>query len=69
MNTILHSQYHCLFRLCPALMSILEHGLKRPMLLGSSCHPWQFVEEVANHEVEKDFESVFSRLVLCKTFR
>ena len=32
-------------------------------------HPWQFVEEAASKEVEKDFKSVFSRLVLCKTFR
>ena len=32
-------------------------------------HPWQFVEEAASKEVEKDFKSVYSRLVLCKTFR
>lgn len=32
-------------------------------------HPWQFVEEAACKEVEKDFNSVYSRLVLCKTFR
>ena len=32
-------------------------------------HPWQFVEEAASKEVEKDYKSVFSRLVLCKTFR
>uniref|UniRef100_H2ZEX4 RUN and TBC1 domain-containing protein 3 n=1 Tax=Ciona savignyi TaxID=51511 RepID=H2ZEX4_CIOSA len=55
--------------LCPALAAIFEHGLRRPVLLGSACHPWQFVEEAAAHEIEKDFDSVFSRLVLCKTFR
>ncbi|XP_078490665.1 small G protein signaling modulator 3 homolog [Ciona intestinalis] len=54
---------------CPALAAIFEHGLRRPVLLGSACHPWQFIEEAATHEVEKDFDSVFSRLVLCKTFR
>ena len=38
------------------------------MLLGP-VHPWQFVEEAVAKEVEKDFNSVYSRLVLCKTFR
>ena len=42
---------------------------RRLVFAGSVCHPWQFVEEVANHEVEKDFGSVYSRLVLCRTFR
>ncbi|XP_045214521.2 small G protein signaling modulator 3-like isoform X2 [Mercenaria mercenaria] len=55
--------------LCPALKAIFEHGLKRHSLLGSICHPWLFIEEAASHEVEKDFQSVYSRLVLCKTFR
>ena len=55
--------------LCPAILAIFENGLKRPMLLGNVCHPWQFIEEAALHEVKKDFDSVFSRLVLCKTFR
>lgn len=34
------------FRLCPGLKSIFEHGLKRSHLLGGSCHPWLFIEEV-----------------------
>ncbi|KAL4239332.1 Small G protein signaling modulator 3 [Mactra antiquata] len=55
--------------LCPALKAVFEHGLKRHSLLGSICHPWLFIEEAASHEVEKDFQSVYSRLVLCKTFR
>ncbi|KAJ8970026.1 hypothetical protein NQ314_001455 [Rhamnusium bicolor] len=33
------------------------------------CHPWLFIEESATKEVEKDFNSVYSRLVLCKTYR
>lgn len=36
---------------------------------GTTCHPWLFIEEAATKEVEKDFASVYSRLVLCKTFR
>ncbi|XP_052267050.1 small G protein signaling modulator 3-like isoform X2 [Dreissena polymorpha] len=55
--------------LCPAMKAVFEHGLKRHSLLGSICHPWLFIEEAASHEVEKDFQSVYSRLVLCKTFR
>ena len=38
-------------------------------LLGTTCHPWLFIEEAASKEVEKDFASVYSRLILCKTFR
>lgn len=55
--------------LCPAIKQVLEHGMKRPSFLGGPCHPWLFIEEAANREVEKDFESVYSRLVLCKTYR
>lgn len=39
------------------------------MCSGVACHPWLFVEEVASKEVARDFESVYSRLVLCRTFR
>uniref|UniRef100_A0A8C6VMN8 RUN and TBC1 domain-containing protein 3 n=1 Tax=Naja naja TaxID=35670 RepID=A0A8C6VMN8_NAJNA len=55
--------------LCPALKAIFEQGLKRPSLLGGACHPWLFIEEAAGREVERDFDSVYSRLVLCKTYR
>ncbi|XP_013385026.1 small G protein signaling modulator 3 isoform X1 [Lingula anatina] len=55
--------------LCPALKAIFEHGLKKPHLLGGTVHPWLFIEEAATKEVEKDFNSVYSRLVLCKTYR
>ncbi|KAA0187059.1 Small G protein signaling modulator 3 protein, partial [Fasciolopsis buskii] len=55
---------------CSALGAVFTHGLKRPRLLGESgCHPWHFIEEAAAKEVERDFNSVYSRLVLCKTFR
>jgi hypothetical protein len=36
---------------------------------GGPCHPWLFLEEAASKEVERDFNSVYSRLVLCKTYR
>ena len=52
-----------------ALKAIFEHGLKRFHVLGSTMHPWSFIEEAARKVVEKDFQSVYSRLVLCKTFR
>ena len=51
------------------LKAIFEHGLKRWHVLGSALHPWSFIEEAAKKVVEKDFQSVYSRLVLCKTYR
>lgn len=55
--------------LAPTIKQVLEHGMKRPSFLGGPCHPWLFIEEASMREVEKDFESVYSRLVLCKTYR
>lgn len=55
--------------LCPTVKAVLEHGMRRPSFLGGPCHPWLFIEEASNREVEKDFNSVYSRLVLCKTYR
>jgi len=55
--------------LAPAIKAFLEHGMKRPTFLGGPIHPWLYIEEAATREVEKDFESVYSRLVLCKTYR
>ncbi|KAF7995807.1 hypothetical protein HCN44_006914 [Aphidius gifuensis] len=55
--------------LCPAVKAVFEHGMKRPSFLGGPCHPWLFIEEASIREVEKDFNSVYSRLVLCKTYR
>lgn len=39
------------------------------LIVGGPCHPWLFIEEAALREVEKDFPSVYSRLILCKTYR
>ncbi|XP_069765857.1 small G protein signaling modulator 3 isoform X1 [Narcine bancroftii] len=55
--------------LCPALKAIFDQGLKKTSILGGPCHPWLFIEEAASKEVERDFDSVYSRLVLCKTYR
>lgn len=55
--------------LAPTIKQVLENGMKRPTFLGGPCHPWLFIEEAASREVEKDFDSVYSRLVLCKTYR
>ncbi|KAF6032031.1 SGSM3 [Bugula neritina] len=54
---------------CSAMKAILQHGLKRSSLLGGSTHPWLFIEEATCKEVEKDYQSIYARLVLCKTFR
>lgn len=55
--------------LCPAVKAVLEQGMRKPSFLGGPCHPWLFIEEASTREVEKDFNSVYSRLVLCKTYR
>ena len=44
-------------------------GLRTSSLLSGSLHPWQFIVDAANEVVEADYKSVFSRLVLCKTFK
>jgi small G protein signaling modulator 3 len=59
----------CRGTLSPMLKQVLEHGMRKPSFLGVPCHPWLFIEEAAMREVEKDFESVYSRLILCKTYR
>jgi small G protein signaling modulator 3 len=59
----------CRGTLSPTIKQVLEHGMRRPSFLGMPCHPWLFIEEAAMREVEKDFESVYSRLILCKTYR
>lgn len=52
-----------------AIKAIFEHGLKKWSVLGTGSHPWSFIEEAAKKVVEKDFDSVYSRLILCRTFR
>ncbi|XP_065183690.1 small G protein signaling modulator 3-like isoform X2 [Sycon ciliatum] len=53
---------------CSALRGIFDHGLRKPKLFGRVMHPWYFIEEASRAEVSQDFQSVFSRLVLSKTF-
>ena len=55
--------------LTSAIKQMLELGLKRSGLLAGSLHPWQFIVEAATEAVQADYDSVFSRLVLCKTFK
>lgn len=37
--------------LCAALKAVFEHGVKRQSVLAGPCHPWLFIEEIANEEV------------------
>ncbi|XP_057310775.1 small G protein signaling modulator 3-like isoform X2 [Hydractinia symbiolongicarpus] len=55
-------------KLYHALRRVLEHGLKHSTLHGH-LHPWMCIEEVSKQTVLKDFQSVYSRLVLCKTYK
>ncbi|XP_047143311.2 small G protein signaling modulator 3 isoform X1 [Hydra vulgaris] len=55
-------------KLYQSFKRILNHGLKQPPFSGH-VHPWQYIEEASKREVQKDFHSVYSRLVLCKTYR
>jgi hypothetical protein len=55
--------------LCPALQRLLEQGLRAQGILPGASHPWAFVMEAAAELVAADYNSVFSRLVLCKAFR
>ncbi len=47
-NLTMEFQFNLNFRLCPALKSVFEHGLKRSSLLGGPGHPWLFLEEVSD---------------------
>lgn len=56
--------------LSSSLKAIFEHGLKKMSIIGGvTRHPWSFIEEAAEREVERDFPSVYSRLTLCRAFR
>jgi len=55
--------------LCSAIKQMLEQGLKKSSVLSGSVHPWQFIVDAAAEVVSPDYNSVFSRLVLCKTYR
>jgi hypothetical protein len=54
---------------CLILKQILEYGFKRIKILGGLSHLWTFIEQSAKKLIEKDFNSVFSRLNLCNTYR
>ncbi|KAL3312084.1 Small G protein signaling modulator 3 [Cichlidogyrus casuarinus] len=53
--------------LAGALLRVFQHGMKKTKH-EIACNPWSFIEEAVAKEMEKDFSSVYSRLVLCKTF-
>ncbi|RWS28615.1 Small G protein signaling modulator 3-like protein [Leptotrombidium deliense] len=54
-------------RLCSALKSIFFYGLKKTLFI--AVHPWNIIETIASACIESDFNSVYSRLVLTRTFR
>ncbi|CAF1433369.1 unnamed protein product, partial [Rotaria sordida] len=57
-------------KLATCIKAIFEHGLRKTStVLGGICHPWLFIEEAALHAINKDFDSVYARLILCKTYR
>ena len=55
-------------KLYHSIRRIMEHGLRQSILAGY-VHPWAYIEEASSREVLKDFQSVYSRLVLCKTYK
>ena len=55
--------------LASSIKQMLEQGMKTTSLLQGSVHPWLFIVDAANEVVQSDYKSVFSRLVLCKTFK
>uniref|UniRef100_A0A7M5XAK7 RUN and TBC1 domain-containing protein 3 n=1 Tax=Clytia hemisphaerica TaxID=252671 RepID=A0A7M5XAK7_9CNID len=54
-------------RLYHAMKRIFDHGFRHSVF--GNKHPWHFVEAASKEEVIKDYQSVYSRLVLCKTFK
>uniref|UniRef100_A0A915PXL9 RUN and TBC1 domain-containing protein 3 n=1 Tax=Setaria digitata TaxID=48799 RepID=A0A915PXL9_9BILA len=55
-------------RLACALQMILEHGLRKSGVLNFASHPWLFIEEISRSFVQKHYNAVYSRLILCTTF-
>ncbi|CAF0860963.1 unnamed protein product [Didymodactylos carnosus] len=57
-------------KLATNIKQLFEHGLRKSSaVLGGICHPWLFIEEAALYTINKDFDSVYARLILCKTYR
>lgn len=54
-------------KLCSALKSILTYDMKKSYFF--SIHPWTIIEEISNMCTNSDFKSIYSRLILTKTFR
>lgn len=54
-------------KLCLALKSILTYDMKKSYFF--TIHPWTIIEEISNLSTNSDFNSIYSRLVLTKTFR
>ncbi len=48
--------------LAPTLKHVLEHGMRKSSILGSTCHPWLFIEETACREVIRRIVSSLFRL-------
>lgn len=54
-------------KLSSALKSILSYDMKKSYFF--TIHPWTIIEEISNLSTNADLKSVYSRLVLTKTFR
>lgn len=54
-------------RFCSVFKAILCHGLQRSFFV--VIHPWNVIETVVKTCIESDFNTVYSRLVLTRTFR
>ena len=54
-------------RLCYALKQLLTHGIRKGTFL--AIHPWNVFEDISKACIESDYNSVYSRLVLTKTFK
>lgn len=54
-------------RLYNAVKCILTYGMKKTLFVHT--HPWIIIESISRACAESDFNSVYSRLVLTRTFR
>jgi hypothetical protein len=54
-------------RLYNAIKTILTYGMKKTLFVHT--HPWIIIEAISKACAESDFNSVYSRLVLTRTFR
>ncbi|PAV77441.1 hypothetical protein WR25_09213 [Diploscapter pachys] len=57
-------------RLANSFRQIMDHGIRESILYANTAyHPWAFIEDISTYAVEKHFNSVYSRLTLCNTFK